>query len=46
MIELEGDEELVVAAGARRLPEGLVGRGISIQDSLASQPENRSAAYA
>ncbi len=36
VIELERDGELVIAAGAGTLPEGLVGRRISLGDTVAS----------
>ena len=36
VIELERDGELVVAAGAGTLPQGLVGRRISLGDTVAS----------
>ena len=36
VIQLERDGELVVAAGAGTLPNGLVGRRISLQDTVAS----------
>ena len=35
MIELERDDELIVAAGAGELPAGLVGRRLALEDTVA-----------